>query len=82
MMNVLSVPVLGIPLIFGARVVLSFLLTVGLAAVSYRWLEEPFLMLKERFTYRRSPESRETRTRVSKGFSGDERPGAVSHLPI
>ena len=40
---------LGIPLSFGLRVLLSFALTVLLAAVSYRWLEQPFLRLKKRF---------------------------------
>lgn len=48
-MNLRFVPVLGIPLGFTARVLLSFLLTVTLAAISYRWLEQPFLKLKERF---------------------------------
>jgi len=49
MMNVSVVPVLGIPLGFELRVLFSFLLTVVLAAVSYSWLEQPFLRLKERF---------------------------------
>ena len=31
-------------------VLLAFGLNVGLAAASYRWLEAPFLRLKERFT--------------------------------
>src|SRR5215217_1611684 len=50
MMNVLFVPLLGIPLSFPLRVLSSFLLTVGLAATSYSWLEQPFLKLKERFS--------------------------------
>ncbi len=36
------------------RVPLVFVLTFGLAAVSYRFLEAPFLRLKERFAYVRS----------------------------
>jgi len=47
-----SVPVLGIPLNFESRLLFSFLLTVILAAASYRWLEQPFLRLKKRFSYR------------------------------
>ena len=50
MMKVLFVPALGIPLSFPVRVLLSFLLTVGLASTSYSWLELPFLRLKERFS--------------------------------
>jgi peptidoglycan/LPS O-acetylase OafA/YrhL len=57
MMSLLSVPLLGIPLSFGLRVVLSFLLTVGMAAISYSWLELPFLKLKERFSYERVQKS-------------------------
>jgi peptidoglycan/LPS O-acetylase OafA/YrhL len=29
--------------------VLGFMITVGLSALSYRWLETPFLRMKERF---------------------------------
>ena len=39
------------PLGFEGRLLLSFLLTVLLAAVSYRVLEQPFLRLKKRFSY-------------------------------
>ena len=41
-----------VPLGFEGRLLFSFLLTVLLAAVSYRALEQPFLRLKERFSYR------------------------------
>jgi peptidoglycan/LPS O-acetylase OafA/YrhL len=41
---------LGVPLNFELRLLFSFGLTVLLAAVSYRWLERPFLDLKKRFT--------------------------------
>ena len=41
---------LGIPLNFESHVLLSFGLTVLLAAVSYRWLEQPFLRLKKRYS--------------------------------
>ena len=50
-MKVTFVPLLGIPVPFPLRVLFSFLLTVGLAATSYIWLEQPFLKLKERFSY-------------------------------
>ena len=43
---------LVVPLGFESRMLLSFLLTVLLAAVSYRVLEQPFLRLKKRFSYR------------------------------
>ena len=39
----------GVP--WPLRLGLSLGLTVGLAALSYAWLEEPFLRLKARFTY-------------------------------
>ncbi len=50
-MKWLSVPLVGIPLNFQGRLITAFILTVGLAAVSYRWLELPFLRLKKRFSY-------------------------------
>lgn len=40
----------GVPLNFEARVLVSFSLTVLLAVISYRWLEQPFLLLKKRFS--------------------------------
>ena len=51
------VPILGISLNFERRLILSFMLTVLLAATSYRWLEHPFLKLKKRFTYSSTRES-------------------------
>ncbi len=36
---------------YGLRVLVAFALTVAMAAISYRWLETPFLKLKQRFTY-------------------------------
>jgi peptidoglycan/LPS O-acetylase OafA/YrhL len=56
MSKVLFIPVVQIPLNFERRLLLSFLLTVFLAAVSYRWLELPFLRLKKRFSYKASGE--------------------------
>jgi peptidoglycan/LPS O-acetylase OafA/YrhL len=47
----LFVTVFGVPPRFEQRVVLSFALTVMFASVSYKWLEQPFLRLKKRFTY-------------------------------
>jgi peptidoglycan/LPS O-acetylase OafA/YrhL len=47
--RLIVVPVLGIPLNFELRLVFGFLLTVALASVSYKVLEQPFLRLKERF---------------------------------
>ena len=49
MTQVLVIPVLGVQLNFQLRFVLSFLLTVAFATVSYKVLELPFLRLKERF---------------------------------
>jgi peptidoglycan/LPS O-acetylase OafA/YrhL len=36
---------------YGLRVFVALALTVTMAAISYRWLETPFLQLKQRFTY-------------------------------
>jgi len=36
---------------YGLRVLVAFALTVTMAAISYRWIETPFLKLKQRFTY-------------------------------
>lgn len=56
MSELLVIPVLQIQLDFERRFLFSFLLTVILAAVSYRWLEQPFLRLKKRFSYKASGE--------------------------
>src|SRR5215204_3213386 len=68
MMSVLSVPVLEIPLSFLLCVLLSFVLTVALAAISYAWLEQPFLKLKERFSYRPALKLPDTRSMISTSF--------------
>ena len=36
---------------YALRVLVAFALTVTMAATSYRWLETPFLRLKQKFTY-------------------------------
>ena len=36
---------------YSLRVVVALALTIAMAAVSYRWLETPFLSLKQRFTH-------------------------------
>jgi peptidoglycan/LPS O-acetylase OafA/YrhL len=36
---------------YALRVVVAFALTVTMAAISYRWIETPFLKMKQRFTY-------------------------------
>ena len=56
MSKLLVIPVLQIQLNFERRLLLSFLLTIIFAAVSYRWLELPFLRLKKRFSYKVSGE--------------------------
>lgn len=48
--QLISIPIVDIPLNFERRFVLSFVLTVILAALSYRFLERPFLKLKRRFS--------------------------------
>lgn len=50
--NLSATAFLGTSLNFERRFILSLLLTIGLAAISYKWLEQPFLRLKKRFTYR------------------------------
>lgn len=57
MMKIVAVPLLGISINFELRVLLSLALTVALAAISYSLLEEPFLRLKERFSYTRAQKS-------------------------
>ncbi len=47
----LFIPGIGLQLNLERRIVIAFCLTVALAAISYRWLELPFLRLKGRFTH-------------------------------
>ena len=61
MSKLLVIPVIQIPLNFERRLLCSFLLTVILAAISYRWLEQPFLRLKKRFSHRASGEEDQRR---------------------
>jgi peptidoglycan/LPS O-acetylase OafA/YrhL len=49
---------LAIPLSFQVRVLAAFVLTVSLAAVSYTFLEKPFLRMKKRFSPTSSPDDR------------------------
>jgi peptidoglycan/LPS O-acetylase OafA/YrhL len=61
----------SVPFGFEGRLVVSFLLTVLLAAVSYRWLEQPFLRLKKRFTYHPAREEGAARDgHVEQGVAG------------
>ncbi len=78
-MKLLFVPLLGIPLHFEGRLIFAFILTVTLAAVSYKCLELPFLRLKKRFTYVPSDkpvESTIVATRRSSAAAGSP------HLPV
>ena len=51
--QLLFIPLLGIQVNFEIRLLLSLLLTVLFAVVSYTLLEQPFLKLKERFSINR-----------------------------
>ena len=90
--RVVIIPLLGIQVNFEIRLVLSFLVTVLLATISYAFLEQPFLKLKERFSMRHVETGREetqpARSRIfaflSSGISGlrrRPRPGETG-LPL
>ena len=53
MSKLLFIPIIGVPLNFERRLISAFVLTVVLATASYKWLEQPFLRLKKRFSYLR-----------------------------
>lgn len=90
--QVMFIPLLGIQVNFEIRLLLSFLLTVSFAAVSYMFLEQPFLKLKERFSVNPIETQREERlpvkTRVveflNSDFSGSRRPPrqGTGRLPL
>lgn len=61
MSELLVIPVLQIQLNFERRLLFSFLLTVILAVVSYKWLEQPFLRLKKRFSHKATSEEDQRR---------------------
>jgi len=63
---------LGIPMNFERRFVLSFVITVILAAASYRWLERPFLRLKNRFA----------RVPTHSALNNSEATGALPTAPV
>jgi peptidoglycan/LPS O-acetylase OafA/YrhL len=60
----LFVPLVGIPLNFEGRIISAFILTVILAAASYRCLELPFLRLKKHFTPGHKPAREAVRARA------------------
>jgi peptidoglycan/LPS O-acetylase OafA/YrhL len=51
--QMLFIPLVGIQINFELRLLTALLLTVLFAAISYAWLERPFLKLKERFSMNR-----------------------------
>ncbi len=59
--QVLFIPLLGIQVNFEIRLLMSLLLTVLFAVVSYTLLEQPFLKLKERFSMNRIESEKEER---------------------
>jgi peptidoglycan/LPS O-acetylase OafA/YrhL len=50
------------------RVLFSFMLTVALAAVSYKLLEQPFLRLKKRFSYASIPDDKQATVSSSSSY--------------
>ncbi|HEU4510251.1 MAG TPA: acyltransferase [Pyrinomonadaceae bacterium] len=59
--QVMFIPLLGIQVNFELRLLMSLLLTILFASVSYTLLEQPFLKFKERFSVNRIEAEREER---------------------
>ena len=88
--QVLFIPLLGIQVNFEIRLLMSFLLTVSFAVVSYTLLEQPFLKLKERFSMNRIETEQEEKVPVKSrileflynDFSGFRRTPRRGRLPL
>lgn len=88
--QVMFIPLLGMQANFEIRLVMSLLLTVLFATVSYTLLEQPFLKLKERFSVNRIEAAREekvpVKTRIPaflhNAFSGLRHPLRRRRLPL